>query len=212
MKTGIITGGTAFHQNLFTNKAGKYANFFDEVLYILDLQEQNLSINHLDYLLVASRINPNLLMSIGEKLLSYLENGGNLILFGEFPKIFLPYIRWRACEVNFWWWTINGADLPLFAVDKNHSLWKFLEVKECKWHYHGVFYPTKQCEKILVNELGESIIYKDSYHFKGNLYVTSLDPDFHIAQGFMPTTEPFFDKFMQWVAYDIKTTQKYKKH
>lgn len=48
----------------------------------------------------------------------------------------------------------------------------------------------KNAQNILVNELDESIIYKDTT-FKGNLYVTSLDPEFHLGQGFMPATEYF---------------------
>ena len=62
-----------------------------------------------------------------------------------------------------------------------------------------------ECEKILVDEVGRPILYKDDYHFAGTLYVTSLDPDYHIGQGFMPTTVPFMEKFMKWVTNDIET-------
>ncbi len=46
-----------------------------------------------------------------------------------------------------------------------------------------------------------------SHHFKGNLYLTSLDPDFHIGQGFMPITIPFFEKYMRWIESDILGTK-----
>ena len=35
MKKAIITGGSSFHQNFFTNKNGKYKNFFDEKIYLI---------------------------------------------------------------------------------------------------------------------------------------------------------------------------------
>lgn len=40
------------------------------------------------------------------------------------------------------------------------------------------------------------------------MYITSLDPDYHIGQGFMPTTIVFLEKFIAWVEYDIKNGAK----
>ena len=201
MKKAIITGGSYFHQNLFKELNGKYAEFFDKVIYLPTLHEQNL--DSFDLVVIASRLNPHLLVAESHKILSYLEQGGNMVLLGEFPKIFLPFIRWKTCEDNFYWWIHKGADLPLYAVDSSHTIWNFLNVEDCKWHYHGTFMPGTQCCNILVNELGESILYKDAYHFKGTLYITSLDPDYHIAQGFIPKAAKFFDQFLLWVMDDI---------
>ena len=195
MKKAIITGGSCFHQNLFVEQSGKYANFFDKVIYLPNLKNENL--DSFDLVVIASRLNPNLLVAESNKILSYLEQGGNVVLFGEFPKIFLPFIRWKDCEENFWWWIHEGADLPLYAVDSSHAIWNFLNIKDCKWHYHGTFLANPRCCNILVNELGESILYKDASHFKGTLYVTSLDPDYHIAQGYIPKAVRFFDQFLR---------------
>ena len=82
-----------------------------------------------------------------------------------------------------------------------------MDVDAAKWHYHGAFYPPKNSQKILTNELGECIIYKDTT-FNGNLYITSLDPDFHLGQGFMPKTEGFFDNFMEWAELDMRSSLK----
>lgn len=207
MKKAIITGGTCFHQNLFTEQNGKYANFFDKTIYLPNIENE--SLETFELIIIASRLNPDLLVAASHKILSYLEQGGNLVLFGEFPKIFLPFIRWKDCQENFWWWIHKGADLPLYAVDRDHSIWNFLKLDDCRWHYHGTFAPNAQCCNILVNELGESILYKDSYHFKGTLYVTSLDPDYHIALGFIPKAVTFFDNFLRWVLDDLHTKNQF---
>lgn len=201
LKNAIITGGSCYHQKFFTNKNAKYANFFDERIYLLDLSEAKL--DRFDYVAVASRLNYDFLLKNKKKIESYLDNGGNLIVFGEMPKVWLKGVRWRNYPVNFWWWVTPNADLPLYACNPRHKLFEKITPDDAKWHYHGVFYPPIGSEKILVNELNESIIYKDNVSFSGNLYVTSLDPDFHFGFGFMPKTEYFFDQFMAWVEEDI---------
>ena len=156
-------------------------------------------------------MDPYSLVKHKQKFISYLESGGHIVSFGEITQDYLPNIIWRDYPVNFWWWLIPNADMPLYALDSDGNktedstkdgLFSKMAVKDAKWHYHGAFYPPKNAQNILVNELDESIIYKDTT-FKGNLYVTSLDSEFHLGQGFMPTTEYFFDTFMQWVESDI---------
>ncbi|STQ85378.1 hypothetical protein [Helicobacter muridarum] len=177
----------------------------------MDLDSINLE--EFDYIVLASRLKPQYLERHKDKFLSYLQNGGHIVSFGEIMGDYLPNIIWKDYPVNFWWWLIQGADMPLYAIESNGSkqdectksgLFSKIEVNVAKWHCHGAFYPPSNATKILVNELDESIIYKDN-SFNGNLYVTSLDPEFHLGQGFMPTTEPFFDNFMQWVEEDILT-------
>lgn len=209
LKNAIITGGSCYHQKFFTNKNGKYADFFDERIYLLDLNCADL--NRFDYVVVASRLNYSFLLENKKKIEEYLKNDGNLVVFGEMPKIWLEGVRWRSYPVNFWWWVNPNADLPLYACDPKHKLFEKITPDDAKWHYHGVFYPPAGSENILVNELNESIIYKDSVSFSGNLYVTSLDPDFHFGFGFMPKTEYFFDQFMEWVEEDILAGRESKK-
>lgn len=171
----------------------------------------SIKFNEFDYIILASRLNVSFLNPHKQKFIDYLQNGGHIISFGEIMGDYLPNIIWKDYPVNFWWWLINGADMPLYALDSNgekqsiradSGLFSTIDVRVAKWHCHGAFYPPNNATKILVNELGESIIYKDN-SFKGNLYVTSLDPEFHLGQGFMPTTEPFFDAFIAWVEKDI---------
>ncbi|WP_238700283.1 hypothetical protein [Helicobacter jaachi] len=213
LKNLIITGGAAHNRYFFTNKNDKYAHFFSKRCHFLDLDSINLA--DFDYVVIASRLSVEYLTKYRQKFVDYLESGGHIVSFGEVTEDYLPNILWRNYPVNFWWWLIPGASMPLYAIESDGSknavgtkegLFSKMQVNVAKWHYHGAFYPPKNAQNILVNELGESIIYKDT-SFKGHLYVTSLDPDFHLGQGFMPTTEPFFDTFMAWVEEDILATK-----
>lgn len=219
LKNAIITGGMAFHQKFFKNKNGKYANFFTRRVYAPDMGDFKFA--DYDYVVLASNLNARFLVPYKEEMLEYLQNGGHIVSLGDSMEEYLPNIKWRSYPTNFWWWRIEGADMPLYAVESldggktfvkqskstKEGLFSKINVSVAKWHCHGAFYPPVQSESILVNELDEAIIYKD-LSFPGNLYVMSLDPDYHFGQGFMPTTEPFFDALMEWVEEDILSKQK----
>lgn len=213
LNNAIITGGGAFHAHFFSNKNAKYANFFKNRYHFLDIA--SMDFNDFDYIVLASRLNVNYLKAHKQKFLDFLNNGGHIVSFGEIEGDYLPNIIWKDYPVNFWWWLIDGADMPLYAVELDGTkqtkrtksgLFSTIDVNVAKWHCHGAFYPPKNATKILINELDEAVIYKDN-SFEGNLYITSLDPDFHLGQGFMPTTEPFFDAFMAWIEADIQAKQ-----
>lgn len=199
-KNAIITGGASYHHYFFLNKNKKYAHFFDARIYFHDLDSVDLSA--FDYIVLASRINASHLMRYKEKFQDFLDSGGHIISFGEITQPYLPNIEWKDYPVNFWWWLIPGADMPLYVGKDGAKLFSKINVDDAKWHCHGAFYPPKNAQIILINELNESIIYKDT-SFKGNLYITSLDPEFHLGQGFMPKTEGFFDNFMEWIHQDM---------
>ncbi len=200
LKNAIITGGASYERNFFYNKDAKYAHFFDKRIYHKDAQ--NTDFSGLDYIVIASRANPRFLLPCKEKFVEFLKNGGSIVSFGEVTQGYLPNIAWKEYGVNFWWWLSQGADMSFEVGEYGKRLFSKMELFTAKWHYHGAFYPPKDSQMILANELNEAIIYKDT-SFKGGLYVTSLDPDFHLGQGFMPKTEPFFDAFMEWIEEDI---------
>ena len=204
LKNAIITGGASYERNFFYNKDAKYAHFFDKRIYHKDAQ--NIDFSEFDYIVIASRANPRFLLPCKEKFLEFLKNGGSIVSFGEVTQGYLPNIAWKEYGVNFWWWLSQGADMSFEVGEYGKGLFSKMELFDAKWHYHGAFYPPKDSQMILANELNEAIIYKDT-SFKGGLYVTSLDPDFHLGQGFMPKTEGFFDTFMGWVEEDILKTR-----
>lgn len=201
MKKAIITGGSSHHQHFFTNKNGKYGKFFDKKIYLLDLKDE--SLEDFDYVVMASRLHPKFVLENKQKLLDYLQKGGNLVIFPDLCEQLFDFIKYEFSPVNFWWWILPGADLYLYKVDEKADFWRFLELRECKWHYHGIFKHDDKTQKIIADSLGFSVLCKDAHHFKGSIYFSALDPDFHLGQGFMPTTEPFFDKLMEWIEFDI---------
>lgn len=219
LKNAVITGGMASHQKFFRNKDGKYSQFYDKRVYVAEMED--FCFEDYDYVVLASNLNARFLIPYKEKIMAYLQNGGHIVSLGDSMKEYLPNIKWQSYPTNFWWWRIEGADLPLYAVESldggktfvkqtkgtKEGLFSKIDVRVAKWHYHGGFYPPAQSQSILVNELDEAIIYKD-LSFKGNLYVMALDPDYHFGQGFMPTTEPFFDALMSWVEEDILAGRK----
>ncbi len=204
LKNAIITGGASYERNFFYNKDAKYAHFFDKRIYHKDAQ--NTDFSGFDYVVIASRANPRFLLPCKEKFVDFLKNGGSIVSFGEVTQGYLPNIAWKEYGVNFWWWLSQGADMSFEVGEYGKGLFSKMDLFAAKWHYHGAFYPPKDSQMILANELNEAIIYKDT-SFKGGLYVTSLDPDFHLGQGFMPKTEGFFDAFMAWVEEDILKTR-----
>lgn len=202
MRKAIITGGAFHNQNFFKAHNGKFGDIFQESIYLPELENTDLKV--FDYIVIASRLNRKFLVQNKNNFLEYLKNGGNIVSFGDVKANYLPHTDFKETQVNFWWWIHKGADLPLYKYDKNSRIWKFLDIQECKWHYHGIFNIKDGCEKIIVDEIGRCILYKDSNSFKGSMYITSLDPDYHIGQGFMPVTVPFLEKFIAWVEDDIQ--------
>ena len=214
LKKAIITGGIAFHQKFFKNKNSKYEKMFDKRVYVADMED--FCFEDYDYVVIASSLNTRFLAPYKEKILDYLKKGGHIVSLGDSNQEYLPNIKWLNYPTNFWWWRVEGADMPLYAVESldggetyikqtektEKGLFSKINVSVAKWHCHGAFLPPENSESILVNEMDEAIIYKDK-NFAGNLYVMSLDPDYHFGQGFMPTTEPFFDALMSWIEEDI---------
>ena len=215
LKKAIITGGAAFHQKFFKNKDGKYSNMFNKRVYVADMED--FCFEDYDYVVIASGLNIRFLIPHKERIMNYLRNGGHIVSLGDSSDKYLPNIKWMNYPTNFWWWRIEGADMPLYAlettdggktlikqpVNTREGLFSKIKVSVAKWHCHGAFLPPENADSILVNEMDEAIIYKDK-SFPGNLYVMSLDPDYHFGQGFMPTTEPFFDALMSWIEEDIR--------
>lgn len=201
LKNAIITAGSSYHHYFFKNKEAKYQNFFNTKIYFLELQDYNL--HDFDYIVISSRVNAKHLKKFKNIFREYLKNGGTIVAFNVESSEYLPNIRWQDYEVNFWWWLTRGADLPLYPTIDGLPLFKQMDITQAKWHYHGAYYPPKNSKKILVNELQEAIIYKDET-LGGMLFVTSLDPDYHFGQGFMPKTEGFFDNFMNYIQTQVE--------
>lgn len=205
MRAAILYSGISYQHFFLERDGGKYGGRFEKIIYLPDLK--NTDLNQFDYIIVPTRLNQNILMENKEKFADYLQNGGHIIAFGEMPKPWLSAVKWKFYPTNFYWWVNRGADLPLYPASEDHELFRYITVNDAKWHYHGVYLPPSEAEPILVNELGEAIIYVDHASYKGNLYLTTLDPDYHLGQGFIPKTEKFLDGFLKWAESDMTKYQ-----
>lgn len=203
MKTAILYGGISYQHYFFTRKDGKYGQRFTDRIYLLDLHRTDL--RPYDYVIVPTRLNQDLLCEHAEQFRQYLDQGGHIISFGEIEKPWLSPVRWKFYPTNFHWWVNPGADLPLYPVDAQHPLFQKITVDDAKWHYHGVFRleAGAGAEPVLVNELGEAIICVDRQTHTGNMYMTTLDPDYHFGQGFIPKAETFLDGYLAWIEEDM---------
>ena len=209
VKKAFLTSGASFHLGFFKNYDAKYSDIFDEIFYAPNFK--NSSLENIDLLVIASRIEVRFLRENRKKIREFLKRGGNLIFFGEDQKEIIKSAKFTRGEVNFWWWLNRdkGANMPLIATNQDAPIWQFMRPDEAKWHYHGYFMPTNKNGKkikicnLLCDELGRTILYRD-LSFKGAVYITSLDPEYHIGQGFMLATKPFFDKFLNFACYMIR--------
>ena len=199
LKTAYVMGGSSHAQRFFLNKNEKYKDFFDEKIYLLDLEKTDIS--SFDLLVISSRLNTRFLKKNEDKIRDFLSSGKSVVFFGEHDESWFSEIKYKSLPTNFWWWINKGADLPVYVVDDEFK--KYLSDDDCKWHYHGIFHTKTEHKKVIVNELNEAIFYEDSSTFKGKMFVTTLDPEFHFGMGFMPKTEPFFDKFMEYVLNNL---------
>jgi hypothetical protein len=153
---------------------------------------------------VPTRLNQDILLEHKQKFKDYLDGGGHLVSFGDFERPWVPNVKWKFYPTNFYWWVNPGADLPLYPASPDHPLFRHITVDDAKWHYHGVFLPHDRAERVLVNEIGEAIIYVDRTSHKGNMYMTTLDPDYHLGQGFIPKAEKFLDGYLAWIEEDME--------
>ena len=194
-KIAILTNGMSFHTRFFA--MDEYKDLYDEIIHIKDLHEADLS--SFDTLIVTERLSISMLKRNQGKLLSFIESGKRLFIFGEVLENWFPTIKWQDSEVNFSWWVKPQGNLPLFERNNMHALYEHVTLKDMKWHYHGTFQPPEGAFSLVDNDEGRSIFYIDNGSFKGELIVTSLDPIFHIGLGFIDQAKPFLNGLIQWL-------------
>ncbi|OZI12651.1 hypothetical protein CEW92_05720 [Bacillaceae bacterium SAS-127] len=201
MKRLFVHTGISFHHFFLQHHDGRYEKFFDRIIHILEVPMTDLTTY--DYIYIPARHNQDLLFSYQSIWENYLRKGGHILAFGEIEKPWLPYVQWKSYPTNFYWWVWAGADLPMYATEEEHPLLQNMTIDDMKWHYHGVIQPHENMEVIVHNEMQEGLICVDRTSFKGNIYVTTLDPEYHYGQGFIPKVENFLDHYLNWIETDM---------
>lgn len=195
-RIAVIEGGTYFHYFSFVDP--EVSDLIDKVLYLPELSTQDLA--DVDTLVLMSRLNPDLLQEKKEIILSFKANGGKLVVLAE-NKVqnWLPAISFRDTEVNFWWWLEAGADSGIRVIAPQHELFNFIDERAVIWHYHGVFALPQGATEIVRGREGGAILYEDT---DGTL-LSTLDPDFHHGNFFMPGATLFWYGLLNYLAYRL---------
>jgi len=193
----VYSGSAQHHRALTTPKYARHLT--GGLLYLPELAATDLT--GYDGVLIPERMHRGLLTAAAPRILELLEAGGTVVAFagGEPIPEFLPNVRWTHSPTNYWWWLERGADLGLCTPSPEHQLFEHLPLRDCTWHYHGVFDPPPGADVLVTLPSGEALLYADRVSTPGTLVVSTLDPMSHYGSHFMPATERFLDGFLPWV-------------
>ncbi|HCA86681.1 MAG TPA: hypothetical protein DEQ61_15050, partial [Streptomyces sp.] len=169
------------------------------LLYLPELADTDLT--GYDGLVIPERIHRGQLTAAADRIRDLLDAGGTVVSFsgGEPTPEFLPGVRWEHRPTDYWWWLERGADLGLRSPSPEHDLFEQLSLRDCTWHYHGVFDPPDGAEVLVALPSGEALLYVDRVSTPGTLVLSTLDPLSHFGGHFMPATERFLDGFLPWL-------------
>jgi len=192
----VVYSGSAQHQRTFNEP--KYRRYIDDLLYLPDLADTDLS----EYraLILPTRMHSALVERAEPAVLDFLARGGTVVAFGDQNHDWLPGSHYEFRPTNFWWWLEPGARSGLEVANERHSIFRHMGLDDATWHQHGVFYPEPGADVAIRTEDGAAVLYTDDVSgAPGRLVMTTLDPDYHFGAHFMPATERFLDRFFPWL-------------
>lgn len=195
-RIALLDGGAYYHY--FSHHDSKVSHLIDKVIYLRDLVADDLQ--DVDTLVLMSRLNPDLLEEKKALILAFKASGRKLVVLADnHVQDWLPGIVFHEAEVNFWWWLQPGADSGIRLKAPNHELFDFMDEPAVIWHYHGVFVVPEEGTEIVRGREGEggAILYEEA---DGTL-ITSLDPDFHHGNFFMPGATLFWYGLLDYLAH-----------
>lgn len=192
-QVAYLVGGHWFEQSVLARDP--YASALDP-LYLPDLAADALARYHAA--IVGSRPDADVIAERCPALLDFWRDGGDLVVLDQPPHDWLPETTHEARETNFWWWKEPGADLPLESPGLGHPVLAGLEHEDVKWHYHGVYWPRAAAEKLVTTPDGGAVLYVDREPGSGLLVATTMDPDYHTGQGFIPKAEELLRRLVGW--------------
>lgn len=201
-RLGALYGGSAAHHRALTEP--KYSRWLADRIYLPDVLEVEL--DGFDGILVPERLHAEKLDAARPQLLSVLERGAMVVMFGDqavygrCPTGWLPGIDWEHRPTNFWWWLDPDSPSPLRGHHPDHDLWRSLSLPAVTWHHHGVFRAPPNTTTLISTTDGGAVLYVDQVSTPGTLVVAALDPMSHFGSYFMPATERFLDAFLPWLA------------
>lgn len=194
-RIAYLTGGHWFEQSILAHEP--YARALAPV-YLPELAAR--ALDAYDVAILGSRGDADVLAEQGPALVAWWRAGGDLVAFDQPPVDWLPGAAFEARETNFWWWRTPGADLPLESPGLDHPILAGLEHDDVKWHHHGVYHPPPEARTLVGTPDGGSVLYVDQRPGSGWLVATTMDPDYHTGQGFIPKAERLLEHLVAWAA------------
>lgn len=194
-RIAYLTGGHWFEQSILAREP--YASALEPV-YLPELAADALDAYHVAIL--GSRGDADVLAEQGPALLAWWRAGGDLVALDQPPVDWLPGAAFESRETNFWWWRTPGADLPLESPGLDDPVLAGLEHDDVKWHHHGVYHPPREARTLVATPDGGSVLYVDQRPGSGRLVATTMDPDYHTGQGFIPKAERLLEHLVGWAA------------
>lgn len=192
-RAAYLTSGHWFEQSVLAREP--YASAL-EPLYLPDLGAAELA--SYETVVVGSRGDADVLAAKAPELLDHWRAGGNLIAFDQPPLDWLPGAGYEWCETNFWWWSTPGEDLALETPGLDDPLLAGLGHEDLKWHYHGCYDPPPTARSLVTTPAGGAVLYVDQSPGSGLLIATTMDPDYHTGQGFIPKAERLLEHLVGW--------------
>lgn len=198
-----VDGGTYFHHATLGDP--RFAPYFSDLVYAPELAGSR-HWQDADCLFVASRQDPAWLQAAGQAIGDFLAAGKTLVVMGDnAAESWVPGVRWRPAEVNFWWWLTPGADSGLRLAAPEHALFQHLTLADATWHQHGYLDLPAGAQSLVDRAAGGSILYEDRVSTAGRIIVTTLDPCYHHGSNFMPATSRFLAGFLPWLQQSLRT-------
>lgn len=193
-RIALLDGGTYFHYFSFIDD--KVSPLIDKVIYLRELEEEDLE--DVDTLVLMSRLNPDLLAEKKDILLQFKASDKKLVVLAENDaQDWLPDVTFSDTEVNFWWWLAGDVDSGIRVIAPQHELFDYMNEQAVIWHYHGVFTVPDGATEIVRGRENGAILYECA---DGTL-ITTLDPDFHHGNFFMPGATLFWYGLLQYLAH-----------
>lgn len=193
-RVAYATGGHWFQHAILGREP--YASALEPV-YLPELEPGGLE--GFDAVIVGSRGDADVLAAKGSLLLDFWRAGGHLVAFDRPPIDWLPAgYEWR--ETNFWWWTLPEGDLPLAMPGLDDPVLAGIEPDALKWHYHGVYRPPGGARTLVAAPDGPAVLYVERRAGSGTLVATTMDPDYHAGQRFIPKAAGLLEHLVGWAA------------
>ena len=194
-RIAVLYTGNSHQHRTFTEP--KYKQYIEEIIYLPKLQENDL--DRFDVLIVPSQLHQKLVANHMDSIHTFLNQGKVVIALGAQSNDWFAGHHWEFRPTNFWWWLEPGAKSGLVMTKPEHDLFRYIKLEDATWHYHGVFFPKHEVDSLIDIENDGSIFYVDKQSTKGTLILTTLDPEYHFGNYFMPAAERFLDGLLPWL-------------